>query len=377
LDARLQRNLDRLDRLRNRLADVPADRHHVKQRHDIQAQIRSLVAANRGLRGDLRDAPSATDVREEAEKQGSRIVNRIAAPFMRGKGGITALKRFAGLAETTISDKDTEYGQAERRYGQSEEDLGTASGRAKRTDELKHLANLKRAQLAKQQAELRAVIAAISKYDALITKLNGRLKGKNRARGTTAARIRKRLKDYEDARLELAAQARSLGAAIEDTKLDIGDLFKEGADVAATPDTAVEAGPTASDRVSDLMSLVDLRERAGVIDAGTAQAQKTAILQSVLGGSLGPLDERQRLQLMGDLKDVQAQGVQAVEDNTSAIRDLQKSIDDNTAFARSVIATENASLTKSLADIISGEIAGFGIAGRALMPGSAGVRARY
>lgn len=324
--------------------------------------------------GSRADAPSPTDLREKAEKEGSRIVSRIAAPFMRGKTGITALKRFAALGEQTISDKNTEYGQAERRFGLSDEDLGTPAGRTKRLSELKELAKLKNAQLQREQAELRAIVAAIKKYDGLIKKLRAQVK---KARGATAARIRKRIKDYDDARIELAAQARALGAAIEDTKLDIGDLFKEGATVAATEDTAVEAGPTVTDRVSDLVSLVDLKERAGLISAATAQQQRADIISAGIQGKFGATTEREQLQLMGDLRDVQQAGVQAVEDNTSAIRELQKSIDDNTAFAKSVMATENASLVSSIADLISGQIAGVGIAGRGLMPGTAGVRARY
>jgi hypothetical protein len=69
--------------------------------------------------------------------------------------------------------------------------------------------------------------------------------------------------------------------------------------------------------------------------------------------------------------------VAATEAATQALRDLKASIDENTRFAQSVMATQNASLTKSIADLISGQIAGVGIAGRAMMPGTAGVRARY
>ena len=376
LNTRLQGNLDRLDALRNQLAGVPTGKGHTHERHALQAQIRSLVSSNRAIRGDIRSAPSAADIRAQQEHAGSRIVNRIAAPFFRGKGGIGALSRFASDRERVISDKDTEYGQAERRFGLTDEDLGTAAGRSRRTSELKELAKLKQAQLARQKTELAAVVGAVRKYDGLIKKLRGQLKGSKRATGATAARIRKRLQDYENRRIELAAQARSLGAAIEDTKLDLGDLAKEASDVASTPDTIPEAGPTPQEQAANLLDLIDLRERAGVIDSATANAQKQQVLQGALAGQFGALDERQQLQLMGDLRDVQTAALQAVEDNTSALRDLQKSIDDNTAFARSVVSTENASLTKSLADLISGQIAGYGLAGRALMPGG-GFRARY
>lgn len=374
LDARLQKNLDQLDTLRNSLANVPADRHHVKQRKVIQAQIRSLVSANRALRGDIRTAPTATDIKTQQEKIGSRIVNAVAGPIMRGKGGINALKGSISGSTLALDTMGTEYGQAERRFGQSDEDLGTKVGRDKRISELKELAKLKQAQLGRQKQELAAVVSAIKKYDTLIRQLKGKLK---KTKGVTAARIRKRLKDYDDARLELVAQGRSLGAAIEDTKLDIGDLFKEGADVAATENTPVEPGPTVTDRTSDLTSIIDLKERAGLIDAGTANQQRIDVITAAIQGKFGATTEREQLQLMGDLRDAQQASAQAVTDNTQALKDLQKSIDDNTAFAKSVMATENASLTRSIADLISGQIAGVGIAGRGLMPGTAGVRARY
>ncbi len=45
-------------------------------------------------------------------------------------------------------------------------------------------------------------------------------------------------------------------------------------------------------------------------------------------------------------------------------------------FAEQVVATENYQLAKGLADIVSGQIAGYGYAGLALVPG-AGVKARW
>lgn len=375
LDAQLNRNLSHLDSLRNQLANVPAGKAGTAERHKIQAQIRAVTAQNRGIRTDIRGLPSTADVRTQQEKAGSRIVNALAAPFFRGPGGISALARTIAGRERVISDKDTQYGQAERRFGLTDEDLGTPGGRAQRTSELKELAKLKVAQMHRQQAELYAVTAAVKKYDGLIKKLRAKLKGNGRATGATAARIRKRLQDYESRRLELAAQARSLGAAIEDTKLDLGDLAKEASDVAATPDTE---GPTVTDRVSDLTGLVDLKERAGLLTADQASAQRQAIIAAGIQGKFGATTEREQLQLMGDLRDAQQAATQAVEDNTAALTALQQALADNTAFAKSVMATENASLTKSLADIISGQIAGYGLAGRALMPSAAGAgRARY
>jgi 3D (Asp-Asp-Asp) domain-containing protein len=377
LEKRLEAQQDRLAGLRRRLADVPKGKKGADRREAIQRQIRSLTESSRLLRRGISDAPTAADIREEKEKAGSRIVNRLARPFFRGREGITALSRFASERERVIAEKDVEFGQAERRFGQTEEDLGTPGGRARRISELGELGKLKRAQLKRQETERRAVVAAVKKYDGLIRKLRGQLKGAKRARGVTAARIRERLRDYEDKRTELAAQARSLGAAIEDTKLDLGDLVKEAGEVAGTADTEAEAGPTVTDRVSDLLSLVDLKERAGTMSAPEAAAQRQAIISAGIQGKFGATTEREQLQLMGDLKEAQGAAVQAMEDNTAAIRALQQEVAANTAFAKSVMAVESASLTRSIADIISGQIAGFGIAGRALMPGTPGVRASY
>lgn len=368
LDSRLNRNLDQLDKLRNRLAGVPRGKAHAGQRRAIQSQINSLVASNRNLRGDIRGLPSATDVRERQERSGSRLVNAVARPFARAISKATGIARDLGVQ---IEDADTTYGQTERKQSQTDEDLGTRAGRVQRVSELAELKTLKVQQLARQRKRATALKRAIAKSEKQLTALQ---KARGTAKGAKRAKMTERIKAFDDRLVDLKAELKSLGYAIKDTELDIGDLDKEARDVAATPDTEA---PTVSDRVSDLLGLVDLKERAGLVDAGTASAQRQAIIAAGIQGQFGATTEREQLQLMGDLREAQQQGVQAVEDNTAALRELRQSIAENTAFAQSVIATENATLVKGIADLISGQIAGYGIAGRALMPGTSGVRARY
>jgi hypothetical protein len=373
----LERNEDRIAALRGQLAGLPKGKAGASRRSSIQGSIRGLQESNRLLRRSISNAPSAAEVRDRRiareERSGSRAVNKLVARFGSGPSGFAATGRAAAGLGGMIEGADTAYGQLERQFGQTDEDLGTAGGRTARISELAALAGEKRKQLNRQKKRAGLLRQAISKLEGL---LRAGRKQRDRAKGAKRAKINERLRTYDDRLTDLKGELVSLGFAIRDTELDIGDLAKEAKEVAGTPDTEVEAGPTASDRVSDLIGLVDLKERAGELTSAQAQAQKTAILQSVLGGSLGPLDERTRLQLQGDLIEVQQAGVAAVEDNTSAIRDLQKSIEDNTAFARSVMATENTSLLTSISDLISGQIAGVGIAGRALTP-SGGFRARY
>lgn len=372
----LQRSVDanqtRIDALRNQLDRVPKGLAGAVQRDKIQAQIRGIQATQRGLRSDLKDAPTAAERQDRAERSGSQLVNRIVQPFMKGFRLASGRARDLGAQ---IEDADTQYGQAERLFGQTDEDLGTAAGRKRRISELTALAGLKAKTLGRERKRAAALQKAIGSRESMLKRLR---KARNATHGAKRAKINERIRSYEDSLDDLKAELHALGFAIRDTELDIGDLAKEARDVAATEDTAVEPGPTVSDRVSDLTGLVDLKERAGLLTADQANTQRQAIIAAGIQGKFGATTEREQLQLMGDLREAQQAGVQAVEDNTQAIRDLQKSIDDNTAFARSVMATENASLTKSIADLISGQIAGVGIAGRALMPSAAGAgRARY
>lgn len=340
---------------------------------------------SRATVGDTQEAVEAGKERRIArqEKSGSRLVNKIAAAGLKGAG---ALSKGAASLAGSIGAADTAYGLKERFFGQviggqagkyGDEDLGTAGGRKARISELVALKRMKSDELREMKKRASALRGLIGKYEKTVSQLQ---KARGKARGAKRAKMSERIKAFVSRLSDYKAELLALGESIESTKLDIGDLQKDIQDVAATPDTPVEApeaGPTVSERASDLTGLIDLRERAGLIDSATAQQQKIDVISAAIQGKFGATTEREQLQLMGDLKEAQDAGVAAVEDNTSALRDLIKSIDDNTAFAKSVMATENASLVSSIADLISGQIAGVGIAGRSLMPGTADVRARY
>jgi hypothetical protein len=355
------------------------DHLHVAVAGDRNPLTGALGKAGEGVTGgSVKAGPSKAELAERrrarTERSGSRVVNKLVARFGGGSSGFAAAGRSAAALGGAIEGADTAYGQLERQFGQTDEDLGTPGGRTARLGELGALAQEKRKQLDRQKKRAALLRQAVSKLEGL---LKAGRKQRDRAKGAKRAKISERLRSYDDRLTDLKAELMSLGFAIRDTELDIGDLAKEAKDVAGTPNTEVEPGPTVTERTSDLTSLIDLKERAGLIDAATAKQQRIDVIGAAIAGKLGTTTDREQLQLLGDLKEAQDAGVQAVEDNTSALRDLQKSIDDNTAFARSVMATEAASLTRSVADLISGQIAGVGIAGRALMPGTAGMRARY
>jgi hypothetical protein len=96
-----------------------------------------------------------------------------------------------------------------------------------------------------------------------------------------------------------------------------------------------------------------------------------AQIASTGGGGAGGDDPNQGLI---DAQNAAAAAAEAQAAAADALRqqvaELQKSIDDNTAFAQGVTATDNYQLSKAFADFVSGQIAGYGIAGRKLMPGN-------
>lgn len=371
-------------------------------------QARRAVIASRGGASASGTMPTPArsaglaggDDGDAQDRAASRLVAQIGRPFFRdtpsrstagrhgqtmvpGSRGITSLTTFQRGRARVIEDKDIEYGQAERRFGQSEEDLGTAQGREKRVSELTHLKALKRKQLAREMKRLAALQALVKKYDGLIAALRKKLTGPKKLRGAKAAKVREKIKEYDDARIEFAAEARSLGAQIEDTRLDIGDLDKELAEVAATPDAAAEEtvgggesgeAETPADKIGQALSDIDLQERAGVLTPEQAKAARVSFLQQALAGAFGPLDQRQQWELMAQLRDAIGEQVQAAVDLTQALADVKASIDAQLAFAGQVSAITSMQAVRAMADVFSGQL-GQRTTARGFMPGD-GANAR-
>ena len=189
--------------------------------------------------------------------------------------------------------------------------------------------------------------------------------------------MRERIKGFDETRIELVAEARSLGSDIADTKLDIGDIDKEVNEVAATPDTQIEttAAPTGSEQLNDALSLIDLEERAGQRTPESARAARIATLEGALQGMFGELSPREWLEATAQLREAQQANTQAVTDNTSELKELKASIDRQNAINESVVGVGLREAQRALADIITGQL-GYRTQGRALVSGS-GAAARY
>lgn len=328
--------------------------------------------------GTVRTGPTRA---EKAQRAGSRIANRLAAPALKVIRGATGRAASIGAA---IDAADTSYGQTERRFGQvlggvpgkfGEEDLGTAGGRSARTTELTALKALKRAQQARMQKRKAALERAAKRYEKLIKDLR---KQRDKARGGKRTKLNERINSYDAKRIELAAEAIALGSAITDIDIDVGGLDKDIAEVAGTPDTAAEAaeaGPSTTDKVSGALSHIDALERAGDLDPAGAQAARKATLEQALSGGFGTLTPDETLNLRGDLREVTSALTAATIDNTSALQDVSKELARQNAIAESTIGVELATIYRALGDTMSGQL-GYKTAGRSLLAGN-GSAARY
>lgn len=322
------------------------------------------------LGGGRASAPTAAEQRkaraDAAEKSGSRLVNQIAGRFSKSVATATRSARSLGVG---IEDAEAAYGRRERKFGQTEEDLGTSDGRAKRVDELRILKQEKQKQInamKKRLAQLKKAEAGLIKT---VAGINAKLKGKNRAKGAKAVTMRSRRKKYQDDLVEVRAEIKGLGGAIEDAGLDLGDLDKDIADVSATPDTVVDPGPSPTDRMSADLELVDLRERAGVTTPEQAAAERARIRSGALAGAYGALDERQQLQIQGDMLEAQRTLAAALDDAAAEIKGLRDEMARSNAIAASTLGVTWRELAEAFADHADGQL-GVRAAARRTMPGT-------
>ena len=184
------------------------------------------------------------------------------------------------------------------------------------------------------------------------------------------------IKPIVDRQAEDKAELVSLGFAIRDTELDIGDLLKEEGEAAGTADAVVEPDTRAVDKLGVALSDIDLQERAGLITPEQANAQRVAMLEAALRGVGGPLTERQRWELMGQLRDVTKAQTEAAEEaarvvseNTAAITELRKSIDAQLRFGEHVSAITSFEAVRAMADTMTGQLGARVVAAQRL-PGS-------
>lgn len=309
----------------------PTDAIGTAQVVDGSGSIAPSGGSGHGGGGDMSSADLATHNAAVARKQTSRLLNSIIHPAMAGTGshvGITALGRRAAGFATRITDADANYGRLQRQQGQTDEDLGTEGGRGKRISEIDALRDAKGVQLARERRELAALLQQAAKLQVLIKRLRGTLVGKHRVKGVQAARVRQRIRGFESDLTDVQAAIKALGGDIQDTVLDLGDLDRERAQVAVTPNTVAAGGDQSGGGPS-----------VGDTGASSAASDQAAAQQAL----------------------------------AAALASLQAEIKRQNDFAESVTAKTGLEVSRALADLMNGQIVGYGLRGRNATAGAGAV----
>jgi hypothetical protein len=173
--------------------------------------------------------------------------------------------------------------------------------------------------------------------------------------------------------------ADSLKAA-QDALADIRDQAK-GPEVEPVEAPEVEPGPRPFEIAQTALEAIDLRERAGVLSPEQAHQARLDLIQGALNalpttGKGARFFESDRLQLMAALREEQGNVGTSTADLAAAMKELTDAIKRQNEFATAVTSVSLGEAWRAMADLISGQIAGYGYAGRAATAGS-GAGARY
>jgi hypothetical protein len=134
--------------------------------------------------------------------------------------------------------------------------------------------------------------------------------------------------------------------------------------------------PSAIDVYNERIGRINLAERAGVYTPEQAKADRMYQANSFLGGGYGDVSETDRWQVMGDLRefsDAVTDNTDAIKAQTDALNSLRDEVKRQNDYATSVAGITAKEAVRAMADVISGQIFGYGYSGRAMTAGAGSV----
>lgn len=337
---------------------------------DVAATQREKAAAAREKR--LQKEHDARVKRHEREERAaSRAFNAISRRYSPDRE-----IRLANLRGTAVERGDEAFGRLQARQDLSTEDVTTIGGRDKRKSEIAALAKAKELQLKREKQELAHYKNAARKLQQIIKAGTKQL---SKTRGPARAKIRDRLQSVKDRLADINGSILALNGTIEDTQVELEQL---GADSAQVDAEFAAAQPTVEDIVDTELGKIDMKVRAGDLTPEEGIQTKINLLTQAVGGQFGGMNDDQLLKYRAELGDSQRDLADALKDNTDKLdantSALKESTDAQIAaltYARRVAETTADTLAQGMADLVSGRIAGHGVAPLALVP--TGPRARY
>lgn len=350
-----------------------------KKLRELKALIATYKKMGQDINRRLKSKRTSKHLRPALRKEYERIMDRVEgyvaeaatlgediADFALDIEETTTELEGAQIGEYRGADDDgadDEFARVERGFGQSREDLDTPEGRATRTNELNVLKGLKQKQISGKQARARALETAIKKWEGRIATARKQLSGKNAVKGAAAARVRARVDAMEERVIDMKTELAGLTGQIQDLQFDVGDLDLEIQDV-----NDPGAGRSSYDKLADDLSLIDDQERAGDYTPQQAREARRAQINAALGGAYGPINDRERLKLRGDLAELDRNTI-AVDENTSAIQQLRDEVKRQNDIATSTLGIQTREIARALTDMVSGQLGMNGL-GRQSLPGA-------
>lgn len=215
-----------------------------------------------------------------------------------------------------------------------------------------------------EKKEQQSELVAIRKEAANWKKVrDGYRKQARKAHGKAKREAVEKASQYDAKVKQAQIDAKAMEGSIVDT--ETGILEAEAVRDVALPNEIKQATETAqSGDLSEYEkdnALVDLKVRAGVMTEQQGKEQKEANARKAKAGGYGALSEEGSLKVQADLKEfseVVTKATSAMEDHTKAIEESVRIERERNQIISGILGVENASLVKSLADVVSGEIAG-------------------
>ncbi len=218
----------------------------------------------------------------------------------------------------------------------------------------------KQAEKKYQQREL----AAIRKEAANWAKVrNGYLKLMRHSHGKAKSEAKEKAMTFAAKFAQAQEDAKAMEGTISDTELGVEEAEHVVAVVLPEEEKQAQENKQSEDLGAYQRdnSKADLEVRAGVKTEAEGKAAKEANARKAEAGGYGALSDEGILQVKGDLKELSGaltQATNAVEAHTKALEENAKVERERTQVISGILSIENSTLTKAIADMVSGEIGG-------------------
>lgn len=265
-----------------------------------------------------------------------------------------------------VEDIDADSGLQERTFDLTEEDLGTPEGREARAGELTTIGGFLDRREAEQVRTSKSWTTRIHAIDRRIRQL--------KKPGDDEQQLARQIRGTKDPKKRKALQAKLAKAKAKRVKRVRTLRGRRGEDIESRADVRRELRgtrldeqaneqeidklrhPPANDAVAEATEMIELKRAAGELSDTDAAKQTAAVYDRALRGEFGQLTERERLEIKGKQREQQQAAIDALAENTAALKEMKDELKRNNDFADSVVAVTGREAVRALVDVFNGNL---------------------